>query len=135
MSLHRRLSISSSARSQSRIRGAHCRANGRGMDEILRRAARNTIEQLERRMLLTTIHGGDVFEFQDANGGTSGQIIRVKVAGNAGATIDLVGATLTPAPVGSADDLRDGVADGQFPILNDIPGSLNGNTNLFGSTG
>src|SRR5580765_1526668 len=67
------------------------------------------IEELEHRQLLTAIHRGDVFEFQDA----SGQIIRVKADGPSSAQFDLIGATLRRDPAGQF---------GQTPVLNQLPG-------------
>jgi hypothetical protein len=37
------------------------------------------------------------------------------------------------APLGSADDLQDGVSDAQFPIINDIPGAFDRSTMTLSS--
>src|SRR5438552_7852078 len=87
------------------------------------RTLKTLIEALERRTLLTTITAGHFFEYQDA----LGNIVRVKVTGNNPNTaVTLTGATEIQAPLNSPDDLIDGVADAQFPIINDIPGAFDG---------
>ena len=77
----------------------------------LSQATKLFIEQLESRQLLTTIHGGDVFEFADA----SGVINRVNAYGPASAQFDLIGATLLPDPTSPT---------GQSPVLNEVPGRI-----------
>src|SRR4051794_27889428 len=120
----------------SRVRALarHPRSRRRGL-AALYRSASNFAEQLEERRLLTQLAGGDTFEFVDANM----QVIRVRVAGGPDVRVDLVGSTMQPAVLGSAEDLSDGVQDAQFPLLNDIPGEAandNGTRrNIFGGVG
>src|SRR5205823_14534280 len=66
---------------------------------------------------------GHFFEYQDA----MNNIVRIKVTGNdPNAGVTLTGATEIQVPQGSPDDLIDGVADAQFPIINDVPGAFDG---------
>ena len=100
------------------MRSARARALARRRGRLaISRSIYRYAEPLEERRLLTTIHGGDTFEFRDANM----QVIRVHVAGPTTARVDLVGATMQIAVPGSPEDLSDGVRDDQFPLLNDIP--------------
>ena len=69
---------------------------------ILFQPTKAIIEQLERRQLLSTIHGGDIFEYIDATGNT----IRAHAVGPASDQYDLIGSNFT---------------NGQFG-LNDVPG-------------
>ena len=64
------------------------RGSRKGLNR-LRNATRTMIEQLEKRQLLTTIHGGESLEFVDAAGITD----RVVVDGPSTATFELIGAT------------------------------------------
>ena len=56
---------------------------------LVYRATKGFIEQLEPRQLLTSIHGGDIFEFIDV----AGETIRVRADGPSSAQFDLIGAT------------------------------------------
>src|SRR5438477_6241978 len=67
-----------------------------------RRTWKSLIEALEPRMLLTAVTSGHFFEMRDA----SGQVLRIKVVGPPNAHVDLTGATMVVAPVGSAEDLQ-----------------------------
>lgn len=79
-------------------------------------AARSRVmsESLERRMLLTTLNGGDVFEYVDA----SGEIVRIRLEGNIRA--EFIGATAN-GPFEPAD-------------ATNLPGNLNG-ADIFGGLG
>jgi hypothetical protein len=77
----------------------------------------HAIEFLEPRQLLTTVHGGDVFQYQDP----AGNIDRVVLKGNI--TAELIGATVG--------------ANNQVQLIN-LPGELNGvpiNGGLNGAAG
>ncbi|HEX3358040.1 MAG TPA: hypothetical protein VHS31_13795, partial [Tepidisphaeraceae bacterium] len=66
------------------------------------------VEELEQRQLLTTLHGGETAEYQDA----AGNAIRITVQGPSSAQFDFIGATSQP----------DNTAQfGQSFVLNDIP--------------
>src|SRR4051812_28398318 len=72
-------------------------------------AVQFSIEQLEERRMLTTMRGGDTFEFQDYSG-----IVRVHVDGPASTQVDLIGATSFP---------DDADINGNRFELNDLPGT------------
>src|SRR5437762_4434373 len=96
-----------------------------------RRTWKSLIEALEPRMLLTAVTSGHFFEMRDA----SGQVLRIKVVGPPNAHVDLTGATMVVAPVGSAEDLQDGIVDGQFPEVTDVPGAFDNGTEVLGGVG
>jgi hypothetical protein len=73
------------------------------------------LEQLEQRVLLTTVRGGDVFEYREGTDPENGDVIRVRLQGNI--TAELIGAQV---------DRRDNTV-----TLVNLPGELNG-TPVFG---
>jgi hypothetical protein len=68
---------------------------------------KSIVEELEQRQLLTTLHGGDVAEYQTA----AGNAFRIVVQGPSSAQFDIIGAT--PEPDNTAQF-------GQSFVLNDI---------------